>query len=513
MPILNWLTRDEDIRTAQHVPYRLLEEVPDLSAGDGGAGNMLIQGDNLEALKALLPFYAGRVKCIYIDPPYNTRSAFEHYDDNLEHTQWLAMMWPRLELLRDLLAEDGSIWVSIDDNEGHYLKVIMDEVFGRSRFVANLTWQKRYSRDNNAAIGDVHEHILVYATDPEKFKKTRNRVEPDERTRRAYTNPNDDPKGPWQSISFTGAEYRANMMYPIEGPNGRVHYPPEGRHWAALEPEYQRLKAEGRIWFGRDGTGVPRVIRYISEVQGLVPWSWLPHEEVGHTGEAKQEVNALFEAGASFATPKPERLLKRIIHIGSNPGDLVLDSVLGSGTTAAVAHKMGRRYIGIEMGEQAVSHCAPRLRKVINGEQGGISASVGWQGGGGFRFYRLGPPVFDEGGHIRQDIRFPVLAAHIWFSETDRPWDGSADSPLLGIHDGRAHALLYNGILGDKRPGGGNVLTRATLALIREDIARLAPDFDGPLTVYGEQSRLTPATLDRERITFKQTPYDVKARA
>lgn len=174
---------------------------------------------------------------------------------------------------------------------------------------------------------------------------------------------------------------------------------------------------------------------------------------------------------------------------------------------------MGRRYIAIELGEHAVTHCAPRLQKVIEGEPGGISEAVGWQGGGGFRFYRLGPPVFDEEGHIRQDIRFPVLAAHVWFSETDRPWDGSGDSPLLGIHDGRAHALLYNGILGDKRPGGGNVLTRATLALIREDIAKLAPDFDGPLTVYGEQSRLTSVTLDRERITFKQTPYDVKARA
>jgi adenine-specific DNA-methyltransferase len=226
-----------------------------------------------------------------------------------------------------------------------------------------------------------------------------------------------------------------------------------------------------------------------------------------------------------FGTPKPERLLERILHIATSPGDFVLDSFLGSGTTAAVAHKMGRRYIGIEMGEHARTHCAPRLNKVIEGEQGGISKAVDWQGGGGFLHYRLGPPVFDEEGHIRQDIRFPVLAAHVWFSETDGPWDGMRasrssseavahhDSPLLGIHDGRAHALLYNGILGDKRPGGGNVLTRATLALIREDISRLALDFDGPLTVYGEQSRLTPATLDRERITFKQTPYDVKARA
>lgn len=244
----------------------------------------------------------------------------------------------------------------------------------------------------------------------------------------------------------------------------------------------------------------------------MVPWSWWPHEDVGHTGESKNEIIKLFGTSV-FDTPKPERLIERILHIATNPGDLVLDSFLGSGTTAAVAHKMGRRYIGIEMGEHAVSHCAPRLQKVIDGEPGGISEAVGWQGGGGFRYYRLGPPVFDEEGHIRQDIRFPVLAAHVWFSETDRPWDGSGDSPLLGIHDGRAHALLYNGILGDKRSGGGNVLTRATLALIREDIAKLAPDFDGPLTVYGEQSRLTPATLDRERITFKQTPYDVKARA
>jgi adenine-specific DNA-methyltransferase len=245
---------------------------------------------------------------------------------------------------------------------------------------------------------------------------------------------------------------------------------------------------------------------------GLTPTTVWEHEAVGNNREAKQEITKIFGRDDQFSTPKPERLIQRILHISTQPGDLVLDSFLGSGTTAAVAHKMGRRYIGIELGDHARTYCARRLNKVIEGEQGGISKAVDWQGGGGFRYYRLGPPVFDEEGHIRQDIRFPVLAAHVWFSETDRPWDGTGDSPLLGIADGRAHALLYNGILGDKRPGGGNVLTRATLALIREDIAKLAPDFDGPLTVYGEQSRLTPATLDRERITFKQTPYDVKAR-
>ena len=232
------------------------------------------------------------------------------------------------------------------------------------------------------------------------------------------------------------------------------------------------------------------------------------NREVGHNQEAKKEINALFGASNAFDTPKPERLIQRILHIATNPGDLVLDSFLGSGTTAAVAHKMGRRYIGIEMGDHAVSHCVPRLNKVIDGEQGGISKSVGWRGGGGFRFYRLGPPVFDEEGHIRSDIRFSVLAAHVYFSETGRPWRGNSASPFLGLHDGRAYALLYNGILGDK----GNVLTRATLAVIRQEIAHKDANFAGPLTVYGEQSRLTPATLDQQGIVFKQTPYDIKAR-
>ena len=512
MPILNWLTRDEDIRTAQRVPYRLLEEVPDLSAGDGGAGNMLIQGDNLEALKALLPFYTGRVKCIYIDPPYNTRSAFEHYDDNLEHTQWLAMMWPRLELLRDLLAEDGSIWVSIDDNEGHYLKVIMDEVFGRSRFVANVVWQKRTSRENRKAIGSAHDHVLVYApAGAQDWKKIRNLL-PD--TDKGYANPDEDAKGPWRSIPFSAQGFRANQMYKITTPTGDVLDPPKGRCWGATEPEFLRLRdIEDRVYFPKNGRGRPRIKKYQFEESGLAPMTWWTAADVNDNQKAKKEVLELFYEDDVFSTPKPEKLIERILYIATNPGDLVLDSVLGSGTTMAVAIKTGRRSIGIEMGEHAVSHCAPRLQKVIDGEQGGISESAGWQGGGGFRFYRLGPPVFDEEGHIRRDIRFPMLAAHVWFSETDRPWDGKGDRPLLGIQDGRAYALLYNGILGDKRPGGGNVLTRATRTLIREDIAKLAPDFDGPLTVYGEQSLLTPATLDHERITFKQTPYDVKARA
>jgi adenine-specific DNA-methyltransferase len=516
MPILNWLTRDEDIRTAQHVPYRLLEEVPHLSAGGGGAGNMLIQGDNLEALKSLLPFYAGRVKCIYIDPPYNTRSAFEHYDDNLEHTQWLAMMWPRLELLRDLLAEDGSIWVSIDDNEGHYLKVIMDEVFGRSNFIGNIIWQKRTSPANDAIyFSKDHDNTLVFARDKSTWRP--NRLPLNDEQSKNYKNPDNDPRGPWNSAAYTCAksvEERPNLYYPIIQPvTGKEIWPKKTRVWAYGQEAHKKHLMDDMIWWGRDGKSEsPRIKKFLSDARPVVPRSIWANSEVGHNQEARNEALQLFTE-APFTTPKPERLVRRILLAATNPGDIVLDSFLGSGTTAAVAHKMGRRYIGIEMGAHAVSHCAPRLQMVVDGEQGGISKAVDWQGGGGFRFYRLGPPVFDEEGHIRQDIRFPVLAAHVWFSETDRPWNGSGDSPLLGIKEGRAYALLYNGILGDKRPKGGNVLTRSTLALIREEITKLAPDFNGPVTVYGEQSRLTPATLERERITFKQTPYDVKARA
>ena len=235
-------------------------------------------------------------------------------------------------------------------------------------------------------------------------------------------------------------------------------------------------------------------------------------DDVGLNQHAAREIELIFGEKAAFETPKPEGLLRRVLEMATNPGDLVLDSFLGSGTTAAVAHKMGRRYIGIEMGQHAVTHCAPRLKKVIDGEQGGISESVGWKGGGGFRFYRLGPPVFDEEGHIRRDISFPVLAAHIWFSETATPWSATQLTPFLGIREGRAFALLYNGILGDKRPAGGNVLTRATLALIRAAIAKADAAFAGPVTVYGEQSRIAAPTLNRAAVTFKQTPYDVKAR-
>ena len=393
--------------------------------------------------------------------------------------------------------------ISIDDNESHYLKVIMDEVFGRKNFIASNVWQKRYSRENREAIGDVHEYILVYSKNPTSFKNYRNKVPLTEEQAKIYRNPNKDPKGRWRAIPMTAQGFRPNQMYPITAPGGKVHKPPEGRCWSTVEPEFKKLLAAGRIYFGKDNNSQPNIIRYLSNVEGMTPWTWWPSDEVGHTDQAKKEIHALFGKKDAFDTPKPERLIERILHISTNPGDLVLDSFLGSGTTGAVAHKMKRRYIGIEMGEHAETNCQPRLKQVIDGEQGGVSELVKWKKGGGFRFYRLGQlMLLDEDGRICPDIRFPVLAAHIWFSETDTPWGGKGKSPALGIQNGTAYALLYNGILGDKRPGGGNVLTSKTLSIIREKLSKFEKEFFGPLVVYGENSRIGEARLKRENVVF-----------
>jgi adenine-specific DNA-methyltransferase len=293
-------------------------------------------------------------------------------------------------------------------------------------------------------------------------------------------------------------------MYKITTPGGVIYEPPGGRCWANVESEFRKLQADGRIWFGKGGKSRPRVKNFLCESEGISSWTWWPHAEAGHNQEAKKEIIELFGTDEAFGTPKPERLFERIVSLATNPGDLVLDSFLGSGTTAAVAHKMGRRWIGIELGEHAVTHCVPRLKKVVDGEQGGISEAVGWKGGGGFRFCRLGPPIFDENDHINPSIRFPVLAAHVWFSETHTPLVKAGKSPLLGVHKGNAYYLLYNGILGDQRPGGGNVLTGKVL--------RDLPKHDGPKVIYGECTSLGEERLRREGVVFKQIPYDVKRR-
>ncbi|MCQ8104718.1 site-specific DNA-methyltransferase [Methylomonas sp. SURF-2] len=490
----------------------MLEEVQGLSYGDMDNRNMLIQGDNLEALKALIPFYAGQVKCIYIDPPYNTRSAFSHYDDNLEHSIWLSMMYPRLELLRELLSEDGSIWVSIDDNEAHYLKVMMDEVFGRGNFVTSVIWRKNYAPKSSARhFSEDHDYIVVYAKNGNNWVP--NPMPRSEKQDKAYKNPDNDPRGLWRPNNLAARNFYSKGTYSIRCPSGRlIEGPPAGSYWRVSEEKFWDMDKVGRIWWGKDGNNVPAPKIYLSEVkQGVVPQTFWSYEDVGHTQDAKKEIVGLF-AEDVFGTPKPERLIERILQIATNPNDLILDSFLGSGTAAAVAHKMNRRYIGIEMGDHAQSHCQTRLCKVVDGEQGGISKAVNWQGGGGFRFFKLGEPVFDAYGKLNHDIQFAALAAHIWYAETKTPLAKPADlcppgySPLLGVDDGTAYYLLYNGILGDRRPQGGNVLTSRVLAEL-QGIA----DHAGPVTIYGESCRLGPSRLAEHNITFKQIPYDVKA--
>ncbi len=515
MPILNWLGRDEALKTAAKTSYRLLEEVPELGYGDKSTDNMIVQGDNLEALKALLPFYAGQVKCIYIDPPYNTGSRFTfdgkklQYDDNLEHSTWLSMMEPRLELLREFLREDGSIWISIDDDEQAYLKVLCDEVFGRKNFVNNVIWQKKFSPQNDAKwFSDNHDFIMVYAKNKEIWRP--NLLQRTEEMNDRYKNPDNDPRGVWTSGDCSVKTYSISSDYPITLPSGRVVNPPAGYCWRFSKDKFENLVNDNRIWFGKDGNSVPRLKRFLSDVkQGSTSLTIWSYQEVGHNQDAKKEVK-VFNEKEVFTTPKPERLIERVLTLATNPNDLVLDSFLGSGTTAAVAHKMGRRYIGIEMGNHAITHCVPRLKAVIDGEQGGISKSVNWQGGGCFRFYKLGNEVFDADGCINEGISFEDLSAHIWFTETKTPFNKPAEkSTFLGIKDNVAYALLYNGILKDKRVDGGNVLTNKTLKIILDDMHNAPYD---KLVIYGESSRISQPRLKSLNIEFKQTPYDIKAR-
>lgn len=362
--------------------------------------NTLIQGDNLLALKALAadPSVRGKVKCVFIDPPYNTGSAFEHYDDGIEHSLWLGMMRDRLEILKDLLSEDGSIWITVDDNESHYLKVLCDGIFGRKNFVANAVWQKKYTVANDAKwLSDNHDHVLVYAINKATWRPNRlgRSAEMDAR----YKNPDGHPKGPWKATPLhakSGSSKSGKFSYTFK--NGRTWSPPPGTYPRFSPETMAALEQDGAIWFGSDGKAAPSRKTFLSELSTSGPPSptvWL-HTDVGNNHEAREEVKQ-FNPADPFSTPKPERLVARVLELATNPGDLVLDSFAGSGTTGAVAHKMGRRWIMVELGEHAKTHIAPRMNKVIDGkDKGGVSEVAGWNGGGGYRFFRLAPSLLEK---------------------------------------------------------------------------------------------------------------------
>ncbi len=438
---------------------------------DRAKDNLLIRGDALNALTSLIELpefareYVGKVKLAYLDPPFNTQQSFLQYDDALEHSVWLTMMRDRLVLIKTLLSPDGSVWVHCDDSEQGYLRVMMDEVFGREQFVATIVWQKRYSRDNRPAIGPAHDYILVYSPAGGDWKHARNRVPRDARSARQYRNPNNDPRGPWRPIPMDAQGFRPNQMYEIVTPAGVRHKPPKGRCWSMIPERYEELLAAGRIYFGRDNRGRPNVIRYLSEDEGLIPWTWWPQDEVGHNDEAKKEILQLFPDIEAFATPKPERLMHRVIGIASNPGELVLDCFLGSGTTAAVAHKLSRRWVGIERSSEALgTYATPRLKKVVEGlDSSGITDLVEWRGGGGFRILDVAPSMFAEDGG---QVFLTEWATNGWLSEAttaqlrfsydlDTPFCGRRGRSRLAVVDGLVNEdvvrLLVNSLAEDER--------------------------------------------------------------
>jgi len=462
-----------DYRVAE---VRLLHDVEEVgetrSERSRAQDNLLVTGDALNALTSLCELpelareYVGNVKLVYLDPPFNTQQAFEHYDDALEHSVWLTMMRDRLLQIRKLLSPDGSVWVHCDDSEQAYLKVMMDEVFGRDNFISVVLWQKVYAPRNDAKTISVdHDYIIIYA-------KQRGHLQLNKLPRTSgqdslFSNPDDDPRGPWQSDNMTvnkTARERPNLAYDIQNPETGIVYPfNPNRVWAYERERMETLIAEGRVLYPSVRSGRPRIKRYLWEIaQGRVPQTWWTYEEVGHNQDAKREIARLQLAATPFDTPKPERLMQRIVHIASSPGDVVLDCFAGSGTTAAVAHKLGRRWIAIEWSRDTVeTFTQPRLEKVVAGDDpGGITKDVGWESGGGFRVLEVGPSMFAEsGGRVwladwaANGSLGEATAAQLGFSyEPDPPFAGTKGRARLAVVDGLVNPDVARLLVGALAP-------------------------------------------------------------
>lgn len=401
--VLNWPNKDKTLLARSERDYEWRSETvapkPLTTIASVGSltphSNMVVCGDGLDALDAMAAdkvIKPGTVRLVYIDPPFNTGHAFGDYADSLDSAMWLSLLRDRLAALIPYLAADASVWVHLDDSENHRARCVLDEVFGSDAFVTNIVWQKRTTRESRSAFSNNHDHLMVYApAGPRAWKKRRNLLNKDASE---LQNRDQDPRGPWADAPFTAPGYRANQQYDIVNPAGRVLRPPRGRSWYATENTYLQLLDEDRIWFPRNGAGNPRLKLFAHQIRGLVPFSVWGAAETGTNDDAKRHLQILFPGVENvFATPKPEELLERIIHISTDPGELVVDLFSGSGTTAAAAHKMGRRWIAVERSITTIQKIlTPRLAAVVNGDDpGGVSTQYNWEGGGGFTVMQARP--------------------------------------------------------------------------------------------------------------------------
>jgi adenine-specific DNA-methyltransferase len=542
MPTLDWIGKKAVVNHHRDVPYRLIHCDKDKSVGDPDAGNLLVQGDNLEALKALLPYYAGKVKCIYIDPPYNTGNEGWVYNDNVNspeikawlgsvvgkeaedlsrHDKWLCMMYPRLRLLKEFLSDDGSIWISIDGAESHNLRSVLDEIFGRYNFQAQITWQRKYSVSNNfQGIATVIDYILVYSR-TDKFKTNLLPRSLDSKDR--YSNPDNDPRGVWKAVDYlnqASPEKRPNLCYDIKNPNTGDIIKNTSKAWKYEYSVHEKHVEENRIWWGQRGINKsPALKLFLSEVRdGMTPSNLWLHDDSGHTDEAAKELINLFGVSV-FDTPKPSRLIRKILHLATDRNAIVMDSFAGSGTTGqavleANADDGGNRKVLLVEMEPTICQpvTAARLERVISGydreKPNGNKDRVEGTGSG-FRFCTLGEPLFDADGNVSSAVTYPDLAAHVFFCETGSPIPRRAEAAtaLIGTFQGRAIYLLHNAeAVGVASTNAGNVLTGGIL----DALPLPEPGFTGARIVYGEGCTVPDERLSRLGVTFKQIPYQIE---
>lgn len=493
--------------------------------------NLIIHGDNLKALKALLPLYAGKVKCVYIDPPYNTGNEGWKYNDNVSspmmqewlgkvvdredltrHDKWLCMVMPRLKLLRELLTEDGVIFISIDDNEVHRLRMLMDEVFGEGNFAANIIWQKRTSPDARLHLGPAHDFVLVYTRNVARFGPLLKHVPPSDERTKAYKNPDNDSRGDWASVDLTGQTGHAtpDQFYEITTPAGAKMKPPAGRCWALAQRTFLELAADNRIWFGSDGRSRPRLKKFLSESAGVTTWTWWPHTEVGHNQEATKEVNEIIGRADAFDNPKPTRLIRRILQLAADKDSLILDSFAGSGTTAQAVLALNkedsgnRRFILIECEDYADSITAERVRRVIKGVPTSKDEALKKGLGGSFSFFKLGKAIELEG--ILDGDSLPTyeeLARYVFYTATGEEFDEKAVNEkkhFIGESKNYQVFLFYE----------PDVAKLKNLALTL-DMAKSLPPLkkDKKRLVFAPTKYLDQEHLDQHRIDFAQLPFEI----